>query len=180
MIVPMMDADSHSAARLTSSKGWLLAALCMAYGSSAVADTASGVMTVSATVATTCVVGTSTLAFGSASSAAIQAGNLDATGTVTVNCTTGSSYTIALAAGGGTGATLASRKMSAGTNLLNYSIYTSAARTTVWGDGTLASATTPGTGSGTSQSVIAYGRIFAGQTVPAGAYTDTVTVTVTY
>jgi len=170
----------HSATRLTFLKAALLAALCMAYGASAVAATASGVMTVSATVASTCVVGTSTLGFGSVSSSAIQAGNVDATGTVTVNCTTGSSYTIALGVGGGSGATLASRKMTTGANLLNYSIYTSAARATVWGDGTLSSATAPGTGSGTNQAIVAYGRIFSGQTVPAGAYTDTVTVTVAY
>jgi spore coat protein U-like protein len=176
----MIYIQDQLAVRLTLPKRWLLAGLCVAYGASAVAATATGVMSVSATVASTCVVGTSTLGFGSVSSAAIQAGNVDATGTVSVNCTTGSSYTIALAAGGGLGATLASRKITSGANLLNYSIYTSAARTTVWGDGTLASATVAGTGSGTSQSVVAYGRIFSGQAVPAGAYTDTVTVTVAY
>src|SRR5450830_124043 len=75
--------------------------------------TASGPMTVSATVSSSCVVGTSTLAFGSATSAAITAGNVDATGTVTVNCTSGSTYSVALDAGAGTGATIAIRKMAA-------------------------------------------------------------------
>jgi len=144
------------------------------------AATATGVMTVTATVASTCIVGTSTLAFGSATSAAILAGNVDATGTVTVNCTTGSAYTISLDKGAGTGASMASRKMTSGVNLLNYSIYSEAARTTVWGDGTTASATVAGTGTGVVQSISAYGRIFSGQNPPAASYTDTINVSVTY
>jgi spore coat protein U-like protein len=144
------------------------------------AATATGPMAVSASVSSTCAVGASTLAFPSANSATIAAGNVDATGTVTVNCTTGSTYTIGLDAGSGAGATSALRKMSSGTQVLSYSIYTSAARTTVWGDGTTSNGTVTGTGSGTSQSISAYGRIFAGQVVPAAAYTDTVNITVTY
>src|SRR5436190_1433424 len=68
-----------------------------------------------------------------------------------------------------------------GTNLLNYNIYTTSARTTVWGDGTASTATIGGTGSGSAQSVTVYGRVGSGQTsLPAGAYADTVAVTVTY
>ena len=146
--------------------------------------TATGVMTVTATVAATCVVGTSTLAFDTATSATIAAGNVDAIGTVSVNCTSGSSYTIALSAGAGTGATVASRKMTSGTvpsaQLLSYTVYTTAARTTVWGDATTASAVVAGVGSGVAQSISAYGRIFQSPLVQAGAYTDTLNVTVTY
>ena len=145
----------------------------------ALAAAATGVMTVTATVASTCTVGASTLAFGSVTSAAIQAGNIDATGTVTVNCTTGSAYTVALDKGAGTGSTIPSRKMTAAAVVLSYTIYTEATRATVWGDGT-ASSTVAGTGSGAVQTLTAYGRIFSGQTVPAATYTDTVNVTVTY
>ncbi|MDN3575228.1 spore coat U domain-containing protein [Chitinimonas viridis] len=137
-------------------------------------------MLVTATVAATCAVGTSTLAFASATSAAITAGNIDAIGTVTVSCTTGSAYAVALDVGGGSGATLASRRMTAGLQSLAYSVYTSAARTTVWGDGTGGSGTVMGTGTGIDQVIPAYGRIFAGQIVPAASYSDTVNVTVTY
>ena len=105
---------------------------------------------------------------------------MDATGTVTVNCTTGSAYTIALDKGIGTGATLATRVMSAGAQKLNYTVYTTAARTSVWGDGTGGSLTVVGTGSGTSQSISAYGRVFSGQIATAATYTDTVNVTITY
>lgn len=168
--------------RLTVQLGTLICALGMVQTSQAA--TATGLMTVTATVAATCVVGTSTLAFDTATSAAIAAGNVDATGTVSVNCTSGSAYTVALSAGTGTGATVASRKMSAGSGataqLLSYTVYTSAARTTVWGDGTTASAMVAGIGSGVSQSIAAYGRIFQSPLVQAAAYTDTLNVTITY
>jgi spore coat protein U-like protein len=142
--------------------------------------TATGPMTVTATVASTCAVGASTLAFASATSAAIAAGNVDATGAIVVNCTSGSSYTVSLDAGTGTGATIASRKMTSGAQLLSYSVYTTAARTTVWGDSAAGSATVAGVGTGASQTLAAYGRIFAGQVVGAATYADTVNVTVTY
>lgn len=149
---------------------------------SAMAATATGVMTVTATVAATCVVGASSLAFPTATSAAVAAGNVDAAGTVSVNCTTGSAYTVSLGAGTGTGATVASRKMKAstGNQLLNYSVYTSEARTSVWGDGTATSGSVTGIGTGANQTIAAYGRIFSGQVVPAATYSDTLNVTITY
>lgn len=156
-----------------------LLSLFIGLNQQAFAATATGVMTVTATITSTCAVGASSLAFTSATSAAIAAGNVDAIGTVSVNCTTGSPYTIGLDAGTGVGATIASRKMSAGAQLLSYTVYTSAARTTVWGDGTGAEKVS-GIGNGAVQSISAYGRIFAGQVVPAAAYADTVNVTVTY
>lgn len=152
--------------------------VCLMAG--AKAATTSGPMLVTATVTGACIVGASALAFPSATSAAIAVGNIDATGNVTVNCTTGSHYTVKLGAGTGTGATMASRKMSSGTQLLSYSAYTTAARTTVWGDGTAASTTVTGIGNGANQSIAAYGRIFSGQVVPAATYSDTVEVTVSY
>ena len=154
------------------------AALTMAQAS--IAASATGVMTVTATVASTCIVGASTLAFGSATSAAIQAANVDAIGNVTVNCTTGSAYSVALDKGLGSGSTVAVRRMTSGANLLSYTIYTTAARTTVWGDASGGSVPIAGTGTGAEQSIPAYGRILSGQTVPAATYTDTVNVTVTY
>ncbi|MGB4118196.1 MAG: spore coat U domain-containing protein [Polaromonas sp.] len=149
-------------------------------GQAAGAATATGPMTVTATVAATCAVGASTLAFPGATSAAIAAGNIDATGDVSVNCTTGSPYTVSLNAGAGAGATLAIRKMTSAALTLNYTVFTSAARTTIWGDGIAPSLTVSGIGSGASQSIPAYGRIFSGQIVPAATYTDTVNVTVSY
>ena len=71
--------------------------------------------------------------------------------------------------------------MATGANLLNYALYTDSGHTTLWGDGAGGTtATIDGTGNGISQSSTIYGRVPAGQTVPAGGYADTVNVTVTY
>lgn len=155
-----------------------VATLCLAQAGYA-AD-ATGVMNITAAVTPDCTVGASSLAFGSNTTSAIQAGNVDATGTVSVNCSAGIAYTVKLDIGAGAGASFASRKLTAGANLLDYSIYDTAPRTSVWGDGTAGSVTVAGTGSGSAQSINAYGRIFSGQTPPAGSYTDTINVTVTY
>jgi spore coat protein U-like protein len=159
----------------------LSAVAFLATAPAAQAATASGPMTVTATVLGSCVVGASSLAFPSATSAAIAAGNVDAVGNVTVNCTAGSGYTVSLDAGSGTAATLASRRMGAGGNQwLSYGIYTTASRTTVWGDGTAGTSTIGGTGTGASQSIFAYGRVFGGQIATAANYADIVNVTVRY
>lgn len=141
---------------------------------------ATGILNVSATISSDCAVGTSTLAFGTLSSGVVMAGNVDATGTVTVNCTNGVPYIIKLGIGTGAGARFSSRAMTAGTNLLDYTIYSTAAYTDFWGDGSGSSVTVAGTGIGTSQLISAYGRIFAGQTPQPGTYSDTVSVTVSY
>ena len=169
----------------TSRPRTLVAAMLLAGGSlllipaSQGAD-ASGTVNISASVTTDCTVGTSTLAFGSISSTDIESTDIDVDGTVTVTCTSGTTYEVKLDVGTGGGATFDSRKMTSGANLLNYSIYDSAGRTTVWGDGTGSTNTVSGTGSGAEQSLSAYGRIFSGQTPVAAAYTDTVAVTVSY
>jgi spore coat protein U-like protein len=143
------------------------------------AATTSTTLNVSATVTANCTVSSSAVAFGSVNP--LSGSNVDATGGITVTCTNGTGWTAAAGVGSGTGATFASRKMTAGANLLNYTLYTDAARTTVWGDGTGATGQFSNTGSGVAQAVTVYGRVPSGQvTVPPGAYADTVSVTVTY
>lgn len=147
--------------------------------SPAQAGTQSSSLGVSATVNANCTISTSALNFGSIDT--LSASPVDGTGGVTIACTNGSSWTATANAGTGSGATLASRRMTSGSNTLTYSLYTDAARTTVWGDGTGSTGTITNTGTGTAQNVTIYGRVPASQTgVPAGAYTDTVSVTVTY
>ena len=145
------------------------------------AATATGTLSVTANVADTCAVGTGTnlLPFGTYTGAV-----LNVNGILQVTCTAGDSYTVALNAGSGSGATLATRILTnptpAGT--LQYTIYTDPTRVTVWGDGTAGTATVAGTGSGAAQSITVPGTIFAGQTatVTPGNYTDAVTITVTF
>lgn len=81
------------------------------------------------------------------------------------------------------------RAMNSGGNKLNYNLYTSTARTTIWGDG--ASGTGVASGSFHNPGLLSvavkheethhfYGRIPANQNVPAGTYSDSITVTVLY
>ena len=62
-------------------------------------------------------------------------------------------------------------------NTLSYVITQDAGRVTNWG---LATGTVAGTGNGSAQTLVVYGRIAAGQYVTPGAYSDTITATVTY
>lgn len=154
-------------------------ALLGAVPTAAIAGTASSTMSVTATVTANCTVSTSALAFGNVDTT--SGSNVDSTGGLSITCTNGTAWAASAGVGSGSGASYANRRMTQGANLLNYNIYTSAARTTVWGNGTSGTATIGGTGSGAVQSVTVYGRVASGQTsVPAGAYADTVAVTVTY
>jgi spore coat protein U-like protein len=142
----------------------------------AATDTAN--LGVSAEVISNCEVSTTPVAFGNVN--VVSGSNVDATGGLSVTCTTGTAWEATADAGLGTGATLASRKMADGAELLNYALYTNAGRTTVWGDGDVTSSFSD-TGNGAAQASTIYARIPAGQTsVPVGSYADTVTVTVTY
>jgi spore coat protein U-like protein len=71
-----------------------------------------------------------------------------------------------------------------GGNSMQYNLYTNAARTQVWGDGTGGTAKVSDSQLvvvGTSQySYTAYGRIPALQNLGPGTYTDTITVTLNY
>lgn len=145
----------------------------------AMAATASSTMNVTATVTANCTVSTSALAFGNVNT--ISGSNFDSTGGLSIRCTNGTPWSAAAGVGSGSGASYANRRMTSGANLLNYNIYTTAARTVVWGNGTSGTAPVAGTGTGAVQAVTVYGRVGSGQTsVPAGAYADTVAVTVTY
>jgi spore coat protein U-like protein len=132
---------------------------------------------VQATVTATCTINSaSTLNFGSVG---VLAANVDQQSTIQVTCTNTTPYNIGLDPGTGSGATVAVRKLTSGGATINYSLYTSNAYSTVWGN-TVSTDTVAGTGNGSAQSFTVYGRI-PPQTSPApGAYADTITVTVTY
>lgn len=160
----------------------LLGLLCgvavLAVPAVGIAATTSTTFNVTANVVATCSVTATDLAFGNYDAA--SGTPTDASSTVNVTCTNNHGYTVALDAGTGSGATVAVRRMTNGANTLDYSMYTDAGRTTVWGDGTLSTSTQAGTGNGAAQALTVYGRIPVGQYVTAGAYSDVVTATVTY
>lgn len=152
-----------------------LIAFALTPGAPALAATASASLVISATVLASCIVTGSTIAFGNYTST-----QLDQTGNIGVLCTNGTAYTIGLDPGAGSGATTSVRKMTGSLGgTLNYALYRDSGRTNIWGS-TSGTDTQAGTGNGLLQNLTVYGRIPSGQTPSAGAYTDTVIVTLTY
>mgnify|MGYP003579933320 CR=1 FL=1 len=154
---------------------------CVAIGvpGVATAQTASSTLNVTATVTENCTVSTSDVAFGAVNT--LSGSNVDRTGRISLTCTNGPGWSAPAGIGSGSGASFASRRMSSGANLLTYNLFTDAARSSVWGDGTGSTADIDGTGTGVVQNVAIYGRVGSGQTtVPAGSYADTLAVTVTF
>lgn len=129
---------------------------------------------VTATVTSACSVSGTTLAFGT-----YTGSQLDGTSTLTVTCTLLTPYTVKLNAGAnaGTPGDVNTRRMTDGaTHYLGYQLYSDALRTTVWDNTTGVS----GSGTGLGLPYLVYGRIPAGENVPAGGYQDTITATLTY
>jgi spore coat protein U-like protein len=153
--------------------------------------------TLSALVATLAHAATTTTTFGvsttisgvcvvSTASAGLSFGTYDPTsgsdtlGTTTfkVECSSGLSYTVGLSAGGSGSDT--ARTMSSGANRLNYSLYADSGRSTNWGASTGALAGT-GAGLATENTITVYGKIPKNQYGPGiGAYSDSITATITY
>ena len=121
----------------------------------------------------------SALAFGSYN--VLSPTDITTTGSFNVrNCSAGGrTYTATLSAGNGT---LTARLLKNGVNTLAYNVYKDAAYTQILGSGSGGTVTIVNTnsGSGTGPTHTLYGRISAGQDVPVGSYTDTLTITLTF
>jgi spore coat protein U-like protein len=137
---------------------------------------------VTATVQSTCSATATALPFGTYTPGG---GALSNNSTISVKCSKNTPYTIALNAGTTTGGAFTQRLMASGANTLQYNLYTTAAFATVFGDGTGSTATSAGTGAGvaTANALTVYGQLpdsAANQAAVPGAYSDTITVTVSY
>lgn len=151
----------------------LLAAL-LGGARSADGATDTGTLNVTATVTTNCSLSGGTMAFGTYVSG--QTTNLDVQGSINyVNCPAGR---LTFELDNGANANGTQRRMKSGSNYLNYQLYKTSSRNTVWGTGAEANQIELLQGGGGS--VVVYGRIPAGQTVPPGSYSDTVTITLTF
>jgi spore coat protein U-like protein len=146
--------------------------------SAANAATTTTTFPVTATVLSACAVTANPLNFASYNPTA--ATPLDATTTLAVNCTVGTPFTVGLNAGTASGATVTTRRMTSGANALSYALYQEAARTNNWGNTPGTDTPAPVTAPVLPTSLTVYGRVPAGQNVPAGTYSDTITVTVNY
>ena len=129
-----------------------------------------------ATILPNCLVTASNVDFGASG---VLAATIDAQGAITARCTSGTPYTVQLNGGlsGATDPTL--RKMTKALESVTYGLYLDAARSLPFGSA-LGTNTASGTGTGLAQTIAVYGRVPAQTTPSAGAYADTITVTLTY
>lgn len=158
----------------------LLALAGLLSGGSAVAavQTAQTTMAVSAAVVSVCQVAATPMVFGNY----VGTGTTptDATGTIQVVCNPGTPYQVGLDGGTGGGNTSVRKMKSAdSTNALNYTLSQNASHTTNWGNNPPTD-TKGGIATGNTDTLTVYGEIPAGQASPTGAYTDTVTVTLSF
>jgi spore coat protein U-like protein len=160
--------------------GLALLSLLTAGGAFA-ANTATGTLTVNATVSPDCTVSSPTLDFGSLG-VSFLASDKQANTNLTYTCTTnGVAPVITLGQGanaaGGSTDPAPLRRMKSGANYISYALYSDSGYSVVWGNtgGTGVS----GTADGTLHTATVYG-VATHTNVPAGTYTDSVTVTITF
>lgn len=94
-------------------------------------------------------------------------------------CTPDTTYNIGLNEGTSPGATVNQRRMVAGTQVLNYQLYSDTNRSTIWGN-TPGTNTVTGVGTGQPLDHTVFGAVPAAQVIPAGDYGDTITVRIYY
>lgn len=132
-----------------------------------------------------CSVSATSLAFGTYDP--LSASVRDSTGVVSVTCTVtllGLLEAWDVRFSTGSSGTYATRLMVSGAQTLSYNIYTNAARSTIWGDGTagtsfIADLVLLAVG-GQTINYTFYGRMPVGQDKAAGNYSDTIVVTLNY
>ena len=103
---------------------------------------------------------------------------IEASGYIDVTCSLGVPYFIKLGPGQNSGGIFNPRKMQAsgsGANL-NYNLYRNSIHTEIWGDTTGGTFAQPGVGTNLTQQFEIYGLIPGSQNIPAGSYSDMVTV----
>lgn len=143
-----------------------------------VTTTALPSFTVTAPVTNNCTISTtSNMTF---TGAGLLTTAINSTATLGVRCTANDAYRIKL--NGGINGTVAQRnmKLTTGTALIPYLLYTDSNRTLLWGDGSSGTSTYTATGTGNIQSVTVYGRVPAQSAPQPGNYEDTVTATIEF
>jgi spore coat protein U-like protein len=146
----------------------------------AVTGSIAGLWVTMAVAATSCTATATSLAFGTYTPGA---GARYSTSTVQVGCTSGSFFAVGSSAGNS--GSYSQRLMTSGSASLQYNLYTTAAYTSIWGDGSPGSSIYTGTGTGTATplSFTIYGMLpdsTYNQTVTPGIYGDTIFVVVSF
>lgn len=160
-------------------KKTLLIAICgiAAIPQAALAGITSGSMPVSALVLESCTVVATPMAFGTV----VRGSVVDTSATLVLTCTPNADYDILLNSGGHASSGQRRLANGAASEFIPYDLYMDSNHTQAWGN-TVGTDTKAGVAGalGTATYPV-YGRIPASATaVTAGAYTDTVTVTVNF
>ncbi|MGH7728917.1 MAG: Csu type fimbrial protein [Vulcanimicrobiaceae bacterium] len=125
-----------------------------------------------------CTITPSPVTFGSYDP--LLASPVTASAPVTISCTLGLLVSATVTLGTGGSGTFFPRTMS-GPSSLQYQLFTDAAHTIVWGDGTAGTATNSYSSLlGGNATFTVYGQIPAAQSVKVGSYSDTVVETVDF
>lgn len=140
----------------------------------------TGAVAATATVTTECNITVTPLAFGEYDPVvAHQAADLDGTATITLTCTKGAVASVAL--GLGLNASGATRQMRSNIgNSLTYELHQDSSRLFVWNEEITSLLTLGPALSMAPRDLTVYGRVFGGQDVRAGTYTDSVLATVNF
>jgi spore coat protein U-like protein len=150
--------------------------------STAIAGTATQTISVTANVNANCKLSNPVaVAFGNYDPIDVNySTDLLASGSFDIRCTKG--VTAALTINNGNNFSSPNRRMIGGTNnsiFLNYQLYTTSGRTTVWDSSVGGTVSYTAANSNNTTETI-YGTVPSGQNVSAQAYSDTVTVTATF
>lgn len=163
---------------LISKSAIAVASMALLWGIPAAAATATGVMPVTAVALNSCLVAATPMVFGTVNQLAGSA--TDSTAALTISCTPGTNYTVGLDQGLHASGGVRQMEGLLATDTLPYTLYSNASRTTPWGN-TNGTDTIAGTAGLVASILTVYGRIPANAPLArAGAYTDAVTVTLTF
>jgi len=132
-----------------------------------------------ANAAGSCTISATSVNFGSYN--VFNGSDVDSTGTVTYNCN-GGAHNVTVGLTQGASASFNPRQMKKGAEALTYNLFLDASRTSIWGDGTSGTSVHQGGDppNNTNVNVTVYGRVWAGQDVSAGSFSDSVTAVINF
>jgi len=131
-----------------------------------------------------CNLSTTSVAFGAYD--VLSSSLVDTTGNVRISCNGFVLSNAIVSIGPSSGTTNINprtMKLTTGSDLLEYYLYSDSGRTTVWGNGTSGTSTQTVFILGVlffTRDLTIYGRMLPGQNVSVGTYTDSLVVTITY
>lgn len=168
--------DEYHMSMLISRAAMAVAAIVLGVsGASAFTHTANGVLTVTANSGTVCAVSSASLNFGDISGIASSA--VSGSTSISVTCTYNTPYSINFSSDSGSNRSL--KGASNFKNSVNYNLFWDNSNTVLAGTDVGGTAYS-GSGTGTAQSIPIYGLVFSASTPSPDAYSEAVTIVVSY